>query len=137
MAHSIFINLAISDLKRSMEFYAGIGCVNIPEYTDDTAAAMQWNEHVVIMIMLRERFSSFSTRVVNDPAVSTSVLNAVPAQSIEACNTLHDLAVSHGGSTLRPPDDYGFMYSRSFSDPDGHIWEVFWMNPEAGNTSNS
>ena len=52
------------------------------------------------------------------------------AGSREDVDALVDRAVLAGGRGLRT-EDHGFMYGRSWSDPDGHVWEVLWTEPRA------
>jgi uncharacterized protein len=129
MKSQIFVNLPVKDLKKSMDFYAGIGFVNNPQFTDETAACMVLSEEIYVMILTYAKFKEFTTREITDALRSTEVINAISLESREKVDETATRILSSGGSENRPLQDHGFMYIRSFSDPDGHIWEFFWMNP--------
>ncbi|MFC0633193.1 VOC family protein [Brevundimonas balnearis] len=131
MSRMIFINLPVDDLAAAKTFYASVGAVNDPRFTDDTAACMTFSEHIHVMLLTHEKFSGFSPRPI--PSRETAeVLLCLSADSREAVDAMAEAAWNAGGR-MDPiaPQDYGFMYGRSFEDPDGHIWEVMWMDPAA------
>jgi len=130
MKTQIFVNLHVKDLKKSMDFYSKIGFTNNPQFTDETAAAMMLSEEIFVMLLTHAKFKEFTPKEISDAAKTTEVMNALSLESKEKVNTMTDQAIEAGGREQRPLQDYGFMYGRSFSDPDGHIWEPFWMNPD-------
>ena len=125
----IFVNLPVTDLDRAKAFYAGLGFVNNPQFTDETAAAMVIEENIVVMLLTRAKFAEFVAGEVGDPATATSVLNAISAGSREEVDELYAKALASGGKPWKPAQDHGFMYGTSFSDPDGNVWEALWMDP--------
>ena len=127
----IFVNLPVTDLDRAKAFYAGLGFVNNPQFTDETAAAMVVEENIVVMLLTRAKFAEFVAGEVGDPAQATSVLNAVSASSREEVDELLARALASGGKPWQPAQDHGFMYGTSFTDPDGNVWEAIWMDPAA------
>lgn len=129
MPRMIFVNLPVTDLARAKAFYTALGFVNEPRFTDDTAAAMQWSDTIVVMLLTHDKWKSFTTRPI--PAPDTSeVMLCVSCDSREEVNRLADAAASHGGKAdVNPAQDHGFMMSRMFTDPDGHVWEPMWMDP--------
>lgn len=130
MSTKIFINLSVKDLNKSKDFFTKIGFTINPKFTDEKAACVAISEDIYVMILREEFFKTFiSKKEIADATKSTEVLVALSADSKEKVNELADKALSAGASFLREPEDHGFMYSRSFQDPDGHIWEVFWMDP--------
>jgi predicted lactoylglutathione lyase len=131
MGRMIFINLPVADLATARGFYAAVGAVNEPRFTDDTAACMTLSEHIHVMLLTHAKFASFSPRPI--PSRDTAeVLLCLSADSRDEVDRLCEAAWNAGGR-LDPiaTQDYGFMYGRSFEDPDGHIWEVMWMDPAA------
>ena len=131
MSKMIFINLPVADLDKSMAFYAALGFVNEPRFTDETAAAMQWSEHIVAMIVTHEKWRSFTTRAIPDAKVSAQVALCISIDSREGVDAITEAAARNGGKAdPNPPQDYGVMYGRSFEDPDGHVWEPMWMDPK-------
>jgi hypothetical protein len=133
MATKIFVNLPVKDLKRSMEFWQALGYTFNPKFTDDTAACMVITEDIYSMLLTHSKFKEFTPKKISDSNQSTEVLTALSFDSKEEVNRMMENVLNAGGTEARPPDDFGFMYSRSFNDPDGHIWEIFWMDPAAAN----
>ena len=129
MPRMIFVNLPVTDLAKAKAFYTALGFVNEPRFTDDTAAAMQWSDTIVVMLLTHDKWKSFTTRPIPAPETS-EVMLCVSCDSREDVNRLADTAASHGGKAdVNPSQDHGFMMSRTFTDPDGHVWEPMWMDP--------
>lgn len=131
MTKMIFVNLPVDDLPKSMAFYAALGFPNNPHFTDATAACMVWSEAIHVMLLTHEKWRQFTQRPI-PPKTSSEVMLALSFESKTAVDTITDAAGAHGGTAdINPKQDLGFMFSRSFADPDGHIWETFWMDPAA------
>lgn len=128
MSKKIFINLPVSDLKRSMDYYTAIGFINNPQFTDETAACMVWSEHIYVMILTYPRFESFITRPRADTSASIAVINSISVDSNEEVHAFMAKALAAGGKEPSEAKDYGFMLQRSIEDPDGNLWEVFYMD---------
>jgi predicted lactoylglutathione lyase len=124
-------NLAVKDLDRSVAFFTGLGFTFDERFTDDTATAMVVNEQASVMLLTDAKFGEFTTRELADPTKHTEAILALSADSREDVDAFADKALSLGGSPAKEPMDMGFMYGRSFHDPDGHHWEIFWMDPAA------
>jgi uncharacterized protein len=132
MPKMIFVNLPVRDLKRSIAFYEAIGARNEPKFTDETAAMMSFSTEINVMLLTRDKFREFTTKQIADSQASAQVLLALSADSREAVDDQVERAGKAGGSLDPcPKQDYGFMYGRSFEDPDGHIFEVMWMDEAA------
>ncbi len=132
MATKIFVNLSTKNLDRSKKFFTDIGFTINPQFTNEKAACIVISEDIFAMILREEFFKTFiSGKEISDATKTTEVLMALSADSKEGVDELADKALAAGGSKLREPEDHGFMYHRSFQDPDGHIWEVFWMDINA------
>jgi Predicted lactoylglutathione lyase len=130
MTRMIFVNLPVADLEASKAFYAALGFANNPQYTDDTAACMVLSDTIFVMLLTKEKFSSFSPNPVSDAHKVTEVLNAISCDTREEVDALVRTAVAEGGRTYSTPKDYGFMYQHGFQDPDGHVWELVYMQAE-------
>lgn len=132
MDRMVFINLPVRDLARSMAFYEAVGAANEPAFTDDGAAMMRFSDAICVMLLTHARFASFTRRAIPDAREVAQVLIALSVESREAVEQVVAQAAATGGSAdPNPPQDHGFMYSRSFADPDGHIWEPVWMDMAA------
>lgn len=129
MPKMIFINLPVTDLPRAMAFYAALGFVNEPRFTDETAAAMQWSDTIVVMLLTHAKWRTFTDRPIPD-AGSSEVALCINRDSLAEVDAMTEAAAVHGGTAdINPRQDHGFMMSRSFADPDGHVWEPMWMDP--------
>ena len=127
----MFVNLAVQDLDRSVDFFTKLGFTFDDRYTDETATAMVVNEQAVVMLLVKDRFKDFTKKELADTASATEAIMALSASSREDVDAFADKALAAGGSPANEPMEMDFMYGRSFQDPDGHLWEVFWMDPSA------
>lgn len=131
MSRKIFVNLPVKDLEKSKAFFAGLGFTFNPRFTDHTAACLVISEHIYAMLLTHEKFATFTPHPIADATQSTQVLIALSCESRAEVDDLVRKAVAGGGRTFRPATDHGFMYEHAFQDPDGHVWELFWMDPSA------
>ena len=132
MTRMIFVNLPITDLRRAIAFYEAVGARKDERFCDDTAAMMVFSEAINVMLLTHDKFRQFTVKQIADTRTTTEVLLCLSADSREAVDALVGNA-SAAGATIDPcpQQDYGFMYGRSFEDPDGHIWENVYMNMAA------
>ena len=131
MTRMIFVNLPVADLRRSMAFYEALGFTNNPQFTNEQAAAMMWSDAVYVMLLTYDFWKTFTTKDISDARKSAQVMLAISLDSREEVDRLTDLAGANGGvADCNPMQDHGFMYGRDFEDPDGHIWEPNWMDPQ-------
>jgi uncharacterized protein len=131
MPKMIFVNLPVADLKASMAFYEALGFTNNPQFTDETAACMVWSETIYVMLLTHEKWQTFTTRPI-PAADSSEVMLALSCDNREDVDKLNEAAANHHGTAdINPKQDSGFMYGRALADLDGHIWEIFWMDPSA------
>jgi uncharacterized protein len=130
-SRKIFLNLPVKDLDRSVEFFTKLGFSFDPRFTDETATSMIVSDEAFVMLLVEDRFKSFIKTDVADATSQTEAIVALSAKSRDEVDELADKALAVGGSPANDPTDEGFMYGRSFQDPDGHIWELFWMDPSA------
>jgi predicted lactoylglutathione lyase len=124
----IFVNLPVKDLQRSLDFFTGLGFRFNPQFTDDKAACMVINETIYAMLIVESFFKTFTTKKISDASKSTEVLNALSFESRAEVDEMADKALNSGGSPNTETQDHGWMYGRSFQDPDGHIWELLYMD---------
>ena len=132
MSRMIFVNLPVADLQQSRAFVEALGAVNEPKFTDETGACMKFSDTIFVMILTHEKFSQFTPRPIADAKAGSQVLLCLSSESRESVDSTIERAVSAGGSAdPSPKQDYGVMYGRSVADPDGHIWEIMWMDAAA------
>ncbi len=126
----VYINLPVSDLARSTLFYEVLWFSRYLEFSNDDASAMIWDEHFMIMLITHSFAMNYLPvgRTIADSQKTCEVLNAIEFDSREDVDVFFDKAISAGGKKTIETYDHGFMYGRDFEDPDGHIWEVFWMD---------
>ncbi len=132
MSKLIFVNLPVADLDRAVAFYEAVGAVKNEQFTDHTAACMVLSETIHVMLLTHDKFRQFTPKPIADAKASTEVLICLSEESREAVDaTLAKAGAAGGRIDPGPKQDYGFMYGRSFEDPDGHIFEVMWMDVAA------
>jgi predicted lactoylglutathione lyase len=132
MPKMIFINLPVGDLARAIAFYQAVGAEKNAQFSDETASCMVFSETIHAMLLTHDKFRQFTSKKIVDAKTSCEVLICLSADSREAVDDMVGKAHAAGGALDPcPKQDYGFMYGRSFEDPDGHIWEVMWMDVAA------
>lgn len=129
-SRSIFVNLVVSDLPRTRAFFEQLGMTFNPQFSNDEAACMVVSELGYFMLHTPPSMARFTALPPGDPRTTMTGIYAFSVNSREEVDQIGDRALAAGAGTFNPPMDHGFMYLRSFRDPDGHAWEVFWMNPE-------
>ncbi|MBL6079886.1 VOC family protein [Belnapia sp. T18] len=132
MPKLIFVNLPVTDLTRSIAFYEAVGATLDRRFTDETAACMVFSETIHAMLLTHDKYRQFTAKPIADAHASSAALICLSAESRAEVDAMAERAGDAGGA--RDPckvQDYGFMYGRSFEDPDGHHWEIMWMDLEA------
>ena len=128
MATSLFLNLPVKDLSRAVSFFTKLGYTFNAQFTNESATCMIVSENIYVMLLVEKFFQTFTDKKLIDRSTSINALVALSAGSREAVNRFVDTAIAAGAKEHRAPQDHGFMYSRSFEDLDGHVWESFWMD---------
>lgn len=128
MSRLVFINLPVADPKRSIAFFKELGFDHNPQFTDDSGACIVISDIIHVMVLSHEKFKSFTPKEIADATKTSEVLNALACDSREEVEDLVKRAVAAGGSIYADAVDHGFMYQHGFQDPDGHIWELFYMD---------
>lgn len=132
MSKMIFVNLPVTDLARSTAFYEAVGFERNPQFSNEMASCMVWSETIHVMLLCHEFWKSFTPRQIPDASTSAQVLLCLSQDSQGDVESIVEAAIAAGGGAdPTPKQDMGFMYGRSFEDPDGHIWENVWMDAEA------
>jgi predicted lactoylglutathione lyase len=132
MPKMIFINLPVSDLAVSTRFYEAIGCQKNDMFSDEKASSMMWSDAIVFQLLTHEFYATFTSRPIADAHATSAALLAISCDSREAVDAIVDAAVKAGGKPdIRPAQDMGFMYGRTFEDPDGNVFEPMWMDMSA------
>lgn len=131
MSTKIFVNLPVKDLARSRDFFSQLGYGFDDRFSDENAACLVISDDIFAMLLTEPFFKSFTKKDVADARTSTETMIALSAESRAQVDELADKALAAGGSSATDPQDHGFMYARSFYDPDDHHWELVWMDPAA------
>jgi predicted lactoylglutathione lyase len=129
MATSVFVNLPVQDLNRSVEFFTGLGYSVNPQFTNEEAASIVISDTIYVMLLVKPFFATFTSKEIVDASTGTEAIIALSTESREEVDALFDRAIAAGGTGYGDGQDLGFMYQRAFQDPDGHQWEVLWMDP--------
>jgi uncharacterized protein len=128
MTTKIFVNLPVKDLTKTMDFFSHLGFSYNKQFTDEKAACMVISDDSYVMLLTEKFFQTFTRKKVIDATKNTEVLVSLSAESKEKVNQMMDIALSMGATEAGDPQDMGFMFGRSFNDPNGHIWEIIWMD---------
>lgn len=131
MATKIYVNLPVKDLQRSVCFFQTMGFGFNAQLSDETAACMAISDDIFAMLLTEAKFREVARRPVADTSRMTEVLTSLSVESRKRVNQLVERALAQGGREMREPEDHGFMFGRSFSDLDGHIWEIVYMDQDA------
>ncbi len=131
MAKQMFVNLPVKRLDRAVEFFTHLGYQFNPQFTDANATCMVIGENIFAMLLVEDYFKTFMTKQVCDAQRSAEVIIALALDSRAAVEEMVAKATAAGGTTPMPAKDHGFMYQHGFQDPDGHLWEVFYMDTNA------
>jgi predicted lactoylglutathione lyase len=131
MATKIFVNLPVKDLGLSKNFFAKLGFTFNQQFTNEFAACMIISDNIFAMLLTHEHFASFTKKPIADAATSTEVLLCLDAESRTAVDDMVRKAIENGGTLYAEPQDHGWMYGHSFADPDGHQWEIAFMDEAA------
>jgi uncharacterized protein len=131
LSRMIFVNLPVSDLHRSVGFWRDLGFDFNPQFTDENAACLVVSDLACVMLLSEKYFSTFTDKDITDTGTQTETIVALSAESREEVDRLTERALASGGSPSNETQEEGYMYGRSFQDPDGHLWEVIYMDPAA------
>ena len=133
MNTQIFVNLPVKDLDKSISFFTELGYTFNQQFTDRTATCMIVSDTIYVMLLTRDKFKTFTPKEICDTTKSTEVLLCLSCESRAKVDEMVHKAVAAGGTTFTEAKDHGFMYQHGFQDPDGHIWELIYMEPSAKN----
>lgn len=128
MAKQIFINLAVKDLQKSMDFYTALGFTNNPQFSDEAGKCMVWSDTIFVMLLTHGKFATFATKPIADTKSKLAALYSLSTNSIDEVNSIMAGGLKAGGTEPHDMRDYGFMQQRTIEDMDGHTWEVFCMD---------
>jgi predicted lactoylglutathione lyase len=129
MISSIFVNLPIANLKKSMDFFGALGFNFNQQFTDETSTCMVVSDTIYVMLVEHEKFAAFISKPIAGPEVTEAILGFA-CESADEVRRLSEKAFELGARRVSEPQDIGFMFSWGFEDLDGHLWDLFWMNPE-------
>ena len=130
MPRMLFVNLPVRDLQKSRTFYEAVGAVNNPQFSDDTSACMVLSDTISVMLLTHAKWATFTAKPISESAKASAVMLALSFDSRDAVNATAAAAGKASGKIdSNPVQDHGFMLVRDVEDPDGHVWELMWMDP--------
>ncbi|WP_460732408.1 VOC family protein [Lysobacter tyrosinilyticus] len=128
----IFVNLPVKDLAASTRFFEAIGCEKNEQFSNESSSSMVWSDAITFQLLTRDRYATFTKKPIGDAHANSAMLIALPQDSRARVDEIATAAGREGGKAdIREPQDLGFLYLRTLEDPDGHTFELMWMNPEA------
>ena len=128
MAKQIFINLAVKNAQKSMDFYSALGFSNNPNFSDQTSKCMVWSDSIFLMLLEHEKFNTFATKPIADTKSNVAALFSLSFDSVDEVNNVMEKGLNAGGIEPCEMRNYGFMQQRTIEDFDGHTWEIFYMD---------
>jgi len=132
MSKMLFVNLPVRDLAASTRFYEAIGCVKNPQFSDERASCMVWSDQIIFQLLTRDYYATFIARPISEAHETSAALYAISRDSRAEVDAIVEAAVKAGGrGDIREPQDLGFMYGRTFQDPDGNVFEPMFMDMAA------
>jgi uncharacterized protein len=138
MPKMIFVNMPVKDLAAATRFYEAIGCKKNEQFSGENAASMVWSDTITFQLLTRDYYTTFTTKPIADAHKTSGMLIALSRDSREEVDAITEAAAAAGGKAdIRERQDLGFMYLRTFEDPDGHVFEPAWMNVEATGEQNA
>lgn len=133
MAKSIFVSLPVRDVAAATRFYTAIGCKKNEQFSDATASTLVWSDTISFQVQTHEKFASWMSKKVADARATAQVFLGLSMDAREDVDAVVKAAAANGGKgDVRPAIDMGWLYNRAFEDPDGHIFEAYWLDPKAG-----
>lgn len=129
MPKQLYVNVAIKDIARSVNFFTALGFSFNPKFTDENATCLMISDEINVMLLTEPFFKGFISKQLANTQTHSEVILALSVDTREAVDAMVEKAKSVGATTPMPPKDYGFMYQHGFEDLDGHLWEVFYMDP--------
>ena len=124
----MFLNLPIANLERSVEFFSGLGFTFNPQFTDHETTCMIVNDNTFVMLVENQKFQGFVNKPIADNGVTEAIFGFA-CESADEVRELTEKAFALGATRVNDPEDHGFMFSWGFEDLDGHLWDLFWMDP--------
>ena len=131
MSRMIFVNLPVKNLPKSVEFFTALGFGFNPQFTDEKATCMVISEQACVMLLVEPFFKTFIDKEIADAVTHTETIVSLSAESRAEVDDVFERAVAAGARPVKDPQDESFMYSRTFQDLDGHLWDLVWMDPSA------
>jgi predicted lactoylglutathione lyase len=131
--NKIYLNLPVSDLKRSIEFYTAVGFSELPQFKDEHSTGLRLGD-ITLMILENKRFLDFTTKRLVDAHTEVQAIFSFSVETREEVDKITEKALAMGADEPSPKEDYPFMYGRSFSDPDGHMWGPFFYDENIANS---
>jgi predicted lactoylglutathione lyase len=131
MSRMIFVNLPVKNLPKSVEFFTALGFEFNPQFTDEKATCMVISEQACVMLLVEPFFRTFIDKEIADAVTHTETIVSLSAETRAEVDDVFERAVAAGARPVKDPQDEGFMYSRTFQDLDGHLWDLVWMDPSA------
>lgn len=129
MATQIFVNLPVKNLDKSVDFFKKLGYSFNPQFTNEQATCMIVSDTIYVMLLVESFFKTFSSKEIADSTKVVESIICLSADSREGVDDILSKAVEAGATAPKDKIDYGWMYSCSFEDLDGHQWEYAWMDP--------
>ena len=126
---TIFVNLPVKDLERTVAFYESLGLTRHPVFHGPGAICVSVSEHIHLMLQTAENLRRHTQLPIVDPAQATGVMLCLHGDSPAHVDELIRTAEAAGGTPDPETVDIDFCYSRGFTDPEGYLWKINYIYP--------
>jgi predicted lactoylglutathione lyase len=129
-SRSLIVNIPVADVERSKAFFLKLGFGLDPRASQEGSSALiVFGDEASVMLSSRESFAEYSHLPAGDPATHALALFTFTVASRDEVDAISATALAEGAREADGAEDFGFMYTRSFFDLDGHGWQVMWVDP--------
>ena len=129
MMKSIYVGLPVTNLAASTQFYEALGFKKDAQFSDDTTSTMVWSDTITFQLQTHDKFKGWVSKEVADARTTSEVLLTLSQDTRDDVDAIVKAATEAGGKAgTRAPIDMGWLYNRSFEDPDGHMFEALWLD---------
>ena len=123
------MNLPVANLAKSVEFFEALGFTFNAQFTSADSTCMIINDTIHAMLLEHDRFAGFIDKPIASKETNEAILG-FGLESADEVRAMTSRALELGAREINPPQDLGFMFSWGFEDLDGHLWDLFYMNPD-------
>lgn len=130
-SRTLIVNMPVADVERSKAFFLKLGFGLDPRASaPGSNALIVFGDEASVMLSSAESFAKYSKLPAADPTTHALALYTFTVATRDEVDAVSATALTEGATEADGAEDFGFMYTRSFFDLDGHGWQIMWIAPE-------